>query len=304
MRSLQAEGSDTRRRSDTGGTTGAPRHGASAGDDEERAFEEFVARSADRLLLTAVLLVGGDPATLTVIAFWAPSIPDGLDRRQWMETDLERAMRNAGLEPAPARVHGQTAFLVTRYDPATATQAGASSPPHAAYLVWRTTGSDGNPVQLMVVLDGVAPVDVSEVQGVAEGIVVGTRPGGVDQATGEAVIAAFRDVYERPASTPEERAASAVEDGASLAAVRRQVAERYPRLTETLDVTVNLMLRLDSDTIRVDFTLSFIDPTVPGASTQRYTVRQSGRAVFRDGRWRVSRDTYCAGVGLLQLACP
>ncbi|WP_307874611.1 SigE family RNA polymerase sigma factor [Frankia nepalensis] len=31
-------------------------------DDEERAFEEFVGRSADRLLLSAVLLVGGDRA--------------------------------------------------------------------------------------------------------------------------------------------------------------------------------------------------------------------------------------------------
>ena len=54
----------------------------------------------------------------------------------------------------------------------------------------------------------------------------------------------------------------------------------------------------------VDFTVSFVDPTVPQVHTaSRYTLPQRGTAVLANGTWKVSNATFCDGLGRLGISC-
>ncbi|MBL7496930.1 hypothetical protein I6A84_23640 [Frankia sp. CNm7] len=165
-------------------------------------------------------------------------------------------------------------------------------------LYWRE-GADG-PL-LGVSTRDVTPIDWAEIRGIAEGLRLDRDPGGVDPATVEQVKAAFSVVYGAGEETDEAWLA-AVQDGAELIELAHRARDRYPQLVETLEISFSSMRRLSPTSVQLSYTISFIDDTVPAIKSMyassspniRRSVGGSGSAVLVDGRWMVSRESYCA----------
>lgn len=157
---------------------------------------------------------------------------------------------------------------------------------------------------------GPSPVDPAVVARVAEGLtLVGqpAPPAPPDETTAEAIRAAFHDAF--TAGVPDDRFATAVQDGPALTSLREKVAARYPQFAATLSVRINRMLVVAPGAVSAGLWVSFTDPTMPPQAllAARGPSDAFGEAVLTPAGWQVTRAAYCElimGLGTPDLRCP
>ncbi|ADP81728.1 hypothetical protein [Pseudofrankia inefficax] len=179
----------------------------------------------------------------------------------------------------------------------------------------------GLPVSLATGRGGAAPAVAARSGPWADGTTVGAQPPGVpwsagpvantlappDEATAAAVRAVFHTVFTH--GTTAAAFAAATEDGPALTATRAKVLARFPRLADTIEVTVGSLIPMSPDHVIANLTMSFTDPTIPAliGTTSRYDYSTSASAVRTATGWKVSRDSYCSSISALgapDLTCP
>lgn len=227
------------------------------------------------------------PALLWVTATWDPSAPRDISAISAQLAGKYLTTTLIGrVEATTTTVADQPALLV-RTDSNTAQRRPPADHRYRAALMWRAP--DGT--QLAVEATGPSPLDPAVLARVATGLtLVGqpAPPAAPDEATTAAILAAFHDAF--APGVPDDRWAAAVQDGPTLASLRKEVQNRYPPLS----VQVDELLVMAADTVSVGLTYSFTEPTVilPGrpVSSSRGA---SGEAVRTAAGWQVSRGTYC-----------
>ncbi|EIV95620.1 hypothetical protein [Frankia sp. QA3] len=235
------------------------------------------------------------PALLWVTATWDPRAPRDLTAisaklaGKYLTTSLI-----GRVEATTTTVADQPALLV-RTDSNTAKRRPSADHRYRAALMWRAP--DGT--QLAVEAVGPSPVDPAVLARVAGGLtLVGqpAPPAAPDETTRAAILAAFHDAF--APGVPDDRWAAAVQDGPTLASLRKEVVTRYPWFAATLSVRVDHLLVLAADTVSAGLSYSFTKPApLPGRPASS-SMGGSGEAVRTAAGWQVSRSTYCNVIGL------
>jgi hypothetical protein len=115
-------------------------------------------------------------------------------------------------------------------------------------------------------------------------------------AADRAVRAAFATAFTHaPAGKPYE-ALTAVEDGETLHGALDQLGKNFPQAVDTATVRTDQVVFTDPRTAVVRFTLSYTGGAEYGT--------RNGTAKLIDGRWLVTRDTYCPVLSFGGASCP
>lgn len=109
-----------------------------------------------------------------------------------------------------------------------------------------------------------------------------------------AVERAFETVFN--AEIPVAERCGAIEGGANLASAMQEVADRYAPARD-MDISVDYVRFLSEDEAEVHFVLLLSQFGVSGLA-------RTGHAVRIGEEWTVSRDTWCALVGMVGVECP
>ncbi|MBL7488588.1 hypothetical protein I6A60_26780 [Frankia sp. AgB1.9] len=235
----------------------------------------------DAIYVSSFTQASEKDSLLRIVVSWAPQ-----------EDFVASSLLEGG---TPITVHGQPGRL---YDGGLASRAGAP-PDYRAGLTWREA-SDG-PV-VAVTAQGAAPVDTGALLRVAENITVVGEPGAVQSTTREQIQAAFTTALGHPPA-PDDAWVRAVENGPKLLKARQQLLASFPHLSANVTATVTHAVWTGPDTIRVDLTYAYNDPTTPIAKDlARQGTNRSGHveegeigleAVRVDGHWLVTARSYC-----------
>jgi hypothetical protein len=115
----------------------------------------------------------------------------------------------------------------------------------------------------------------------------------VDRDAAElAVERAFETVFN--AEIPVAERCGGIEGGANLVSVMQEVADRYAPARD-MDISVDYVRFLSESEAEVHFVLLL---------SRFGPLTQTGHAVRIGDEWKVSRDTWCALVGMVGVQCP
>ncbi len=89
---------------------------------------------------------------------------------------------------------------------------------------------------------------------------------------------------------------AAVEDGPDLAATLAQAIQNFPEATHTAAVTTSDIVFTDPRHAALRFRIAYQGGIDFG--------KQNGNALIVDGKWKVSRGTYCMVMGWAGATCP
>lgn len=187
--------------------------------------------------------------------------------------------------PSWTTVRGHRALLMSR--PETPKLWG----PPAFKLFW--TEAAGTVLEV----DGYGGLSLQDVEHVAQSLVVRPAPTpDADSAAADQIHDAFTLAY--TATKSPATALTAVEDGSSVASTLDKVSKAEPLSVDSAQVTVGDINFLSPTEafVKVDVTYKWMDSGVSNALPQR--------AVVSDGRWKVSRDSYCSTIGASGIRCP
>ena len=187
--------------------------------------------------------------------------------------------------PSWTTVRGHRALLMSR--PETPKLWG----PPAFKLFW--TEAAGTVLEV----DGYGGLSLQDVEHVAQSLVVRPAPTpDADSAAADQIRDAFTLAY--TATKSPATALTAVEDGSSVASTLDKVSKAEPLSVDSAQVTVGDINFLSPTEafVKVDVTYKWMDSGVSNALPQR--------AVVSDGRWKVSRDSYCSTIGASGIRCP
>ncbi len=95
-------------------------------------------------------------------------------------------------------------------------------------------------------------------------------------------------------------ATAPIEDAAEIAEVARIASDRYPQYAGKIRAPIEEIRFVDADEAAVRFRLDVAEPD----GTTNLTAGGVGRAVLRDGRWLVARQTFCALLATGGVYCP
>jgi hypothetical protein len=123
----------------------------------------------------------------------------------------------------------------------------------------------------------------------------GEQPADVTTAE-QQVRAAFSTAFTHAPASDRYRALVAVERGDSLRPAIDDLRRSFEQVAETVTVSTDQVVFTDPTTAVVRYTLSYSGGAAYGT---RY-----GQAVLTDGRWLVTRDTWCAPLGYAGVTCP
>jgi hypothetical protein len=187
-------------------------------------------------------------------------------------------------KPSWMTVRGQRALLMSR---AHTKLWGAP----AFKLFWTETPGT------VLEVDGYGGPTVQDVEHLAASLVVHPGPTpDADSAAATQIRDAFKLAY--TATKTPETALTAVEDGSSVAGTLAKVTKAEPLSVNSSQVTVGDINFLSPTEafVKVDVTYKWMDSGVSNALPQR--------AVVSEGRWKVSRESYCSTIGASGISCP
>jgi hypothetical protein len=264
------------------GDTGGPNdQGIGDGTDQPGTGVAYSGHQ-DAVYVSSFTQAGAKDSLLRIVVSWHPQ-----------EDLVASSLLEGG---TPITVHGQPGRL---YDAGLASRAGAQ-PNYRAGLTWREA-SDG-PV-VAVTAQGAAPVDTAALLRVAAHITVVAEPGAVQTTTREQIQAVFTTALGHP-QAPDNSWVRAVENGPKLLKTRQQLLAAFPHLSANVTATVTHAVWTGPDTIRVDLTYAYNDPTTPIAKDlARQGTDRSGHvedddialaAVRVNGHRSVTAQSYCA----------
>ncbi len=199
--------------------------------------------------------------------------------------EKDRAALVEGFKPSRTTVRGRRALLLQQ-------SAGFLGSRGALRLLW--TEQSG----LTIEIDAFGGPSLDDAKRLAKSLVVhpSPTPPGQTAAAVTQIRSAFRTAYSAP--NPPAVALGAVEDGSTVASTLQKVTQLLPDSVRSSRVSVADIAFLGPDEALVDASVSYhwMGSGVVNSIPQT--------AKLLEGRWRVSRESFCATIGASGVHCP